>query len=536
MDRPLFDERYEILRRLGGGGMAEVHLARDEDLRRDVALKLLRQEYADDEVFLKLFRREARSAATLSHPNVVQVYDARRSADGRQYIVMEYVTGGTLKQRLAREGPLKPDEAVRLASHIAQALRAAHERGVVHRDVKSQNILMSKSGDAKVADFGIARAADATTISRPGAILGTAKYMSPEQATGAGATPRSDLYSLGVVLYEMLTRELPFEADDPAEVRARHVTEPPPYPRDANPEVPSAVDALVARLLAKDPDDRLGSAAELVEELRRVRKHRSQASTFPGSEASCVPLDPRGPIPRSAPRGIEPRGHHRGRAVRSLVALAALLALLGVLGWGFVGADERGVAAALGSLTNSLRAALENARQTLLGPQEVSVPDVEGLALSEARGRLGAAGLGTEVRRQQSSEEDAGRVLEQSVPSGRRVNEGSRVLLAVGKSPRPVSGEGVPVRGEVPDLVGLPYPEAEKTLEEAGFVLGGVEEAPSQTVPAGVIVAQEPRAGGEAPPGSAVTLTTSTGAEVAPSSASPTAPASASPSASPSPP
>ncbi|MDP9411932.1 MAG: protein kinase [Actinomycetota bacterium] len=289
MSRSLFDGRYEILRRLGGVGMAEVHLARDEHLGRDVALKVLRGRLAEDEVFLKRFRREARSAATLNHPNVVQVYDQRRSEDGRCYIAMEYVPGGTLKERIAREGPLDPAEASRLASQVAEALRAAHERGVVHRDVKSQNVLLSAAGDAKVADFGIARAADATTLSGPGAVLGTAKYMSPEQATGLVATPRSDLYSLGVVLYEMLTGELPFEADDPAQARAKHAVEPPPHPRDANPRVPEPMDALVTKLMAKDPEHRLGSAAELVEELGRVLGRSRNRSRPAASAEPAVP-------------------------------------------------------------------------------------------------------------------------------------------------------------------------------------------------------------------------------------------------------
>ena len=532
MDRTLFDGRYEVLRRLGGGGMAEVHLARDEVLGRGVALKTLRDRLAEDEVFLERFRREARSAATLNHPNVVQVYDQRRSEEGTYYIVMEHVPGGTLKERIAREGLLDPAEAARLASQVAEALRAAHERGVVHRDVKSQNVLITAAGDAKVADFGIARAADATTLSGPGAVLGTAKYMSPEQATGLVATPRSDLYSLGVVLYEMLTGELPFEADDPAQARAKHVVEPPPRPRNANPRVPEAMDALVTRLMAKDPEHRLGSAAELVDELRRVRDRPRPA----GSAEPVVP-QPAPILPPPAPRAADPRPRRR-RPLRVLAALAAFLALLGAIGWGLgTGAAGRGVAEVLGNFTDGGSGVLEGARRALLGPEEVAVPDVEGLTLRAARGRLYAVGLGAEVRPRESSDEDSGRVLEQSVPGGREVEEDSRVLLAVGEGPPSAENpDGKEARDEgVPDVVGLPYPEAERTLEEAGFGLGGVEEAPSETAPAGVIVGQDPKAGSAVDAGTPVFLTTSTGRPSAsatapgPASASPSAPASAVP-------
>ena len=528
MSQPLFDGRYEVLRRLGGGGMAEVHLARDEVLGRDVALKILRERLAKDEVFLKRFRREARSAATLNHPNVVQVYDQRRSQDGAYYIAMEHVSGGTLKERIAREGPLEPWEAARIGAQVAEALRAAHESGVVHRDVKSQNVLLTAAGDAKVADFGIARAADATTLSSPGAVLGTAKYMSPEQATGSVATPRSDLYSLGVVLYEMLTGVPPFEADDPAQARAKHVREPPPRLGEKNPAVPEAMDALVARLMAKDPAARPVSAAELADDLRRA------ATEKPAAEAP-VPIPPR---PPSRAADIGPRRGEALRVLAVLAALAALVALLGVAGWG-VGAGRfgGGVAEGPGDLVGGARGALEGVRRALLGPAEVVVPDVEGLPLGEARGRLSEAGLGAKTRSRQSFENEAGRVLEQSVPGGGEAEEGSRILLAVGGGPRSAgdSDEGEASGEGVPDLVGLSYSEAERALEGAGFVLGGVEEAPSETVPAGVIVSQDPEAGSAADAGTPVFLTTSTGrsstsaSAPASASASPSAPASAAP-------
>jgi eukaryotic-like serine/threonine-protein kinase len=526
VSRTLFDGRYEILGRLGGGGMAEVYLARDEHLGRDVALKILKERLAEDEVFLKRFRREAKNAATLNHPNVVQIYDQRDSGDGSCYIAMEYVPGGTLKQRIAREGALDPAEATRLALQVAEALRASHARGVVHRDVKSQNVLLDAAGDVKVADFGIARAADTTTLSGPNAVLGTAKYMSPEQASGSVATPRSDLYSLGIVLYEMLTGELPYRASDLAQARTEHAAGPPPRPRDANPGVPEAMDALVARLMARDPDLRLGTAAELVEELRRTQDRPRPAAL----ERPLVPQRTPSP-PTPAPRAADPKQRRR-RPGWLLAALAALLVLLGVLAWGLgpgtVGRDASGV---VGDLADRARGALAGAGRALGGPEEVSVPDVEGMTRSEARERLSAAGLGARTHSRESPEEKAGRVLEQSVPGGREVEEGSKILLAVGEG-RPSTGTpGDAPREEarnesVPDLVGLTYPEAEEALQAAGFVLGGVREVPSETIPAGVIVRQEPRAGSAATAGAPVFLTTSTGTTGAPTSASPSATAS----------
>jgi hypothetical protein len=459
-------------------------------------------------MFVKRFLREARAAATLNHPNVVQVYDQRRSKDGRYYIAMEYVPGGTLKQRLAQEGALDPAEAARLGAQVAEALQAAHARGVIHRDVKSQNVLLSAAGDAKVADFGIARAADATTLSSPGSILGTAKYMSPEQATGSVVTSRSDLYSLGVVLYEMLTGELPFEADDFAQALARHAAEPPPRPRDANPGVPGAMDALVARLMDKDPERRPGSAAEIVDELRLAQNPPHQAWIQPP------------PAPRAASPG--PR---RRWPLWLLAALAVLLVVIGAVGLGL------GPRAIGRDLTGAIGNIADGAGRALQGQQEVAVPDVEGLTEGEARGRLSAAGLGARVRSRESSEGNAGKVLEQSVPHGKQVEKGSRILLAVGEGQPSAGTPREKTRGErVPDLVGMSYPEAEGTLRAAGFVLGGVKEVPSRTAPEGVIVGQDPGAGSSASAGAQVFLTTSTGI---PTSPSPSASATASPSASP---
>src|SRR5215210_2323670 len=239
MQQTLIDDRYTLVEPLGGGGMAKVYLAHDEVLGRDVALKILMDMYAEDEEFVERFRREARSAASLSHPNIVQVYDQGRSEDGAYYIAMEYVAGGTLKDRIVRDGAIEPGAATGVGSQIADALQAAHEKGVIHRDIKPQNVLVTGTGDVKVTDFGIARAAS-SPLTATSAVLGTAGYMSPEQAMGEPVGPQSDLYSLGVVLYEMLTGDIPYRAESPIAQAMMHVNERPRSPREVNPEDPEA--------------------------------------------------------------------------------------------------------------------------------------------------------------------------------------------------------------------------------------------------------------------------------------------------------
>ena len=234
--RTVLDDRYDVVRPLGSGGMGEVYLARDRVLGRDVALKVLRRQYAGDDEFAERFKREAMSAASLSHPNIVQVYDRGETEEAASYIAMEYVPGGTLKERISREGPLEAADAAGLGVQVAEALGAAHDRGMVHRDVKPQNVLLTARGGAKVADFGIARAGSSATISTTGSVMGTAGYMSPEQALGKPATPKSDLYSLGVVLYEALTGELPYTADNPIAVSMKHVNEPLTAPHRTKPQ------------------------------------------------------------------------------------------------------------------------------------------------------------------------------------------------------------------------------------------------------------------------------------------------------------
>ena len=337
----IIGNRYVPSHLLGSGGMAKVYLAHDELLGREVALKILREEYARDEEFSERFRREAQSAASLSHPHIVQLYDYEEEENGPSYLAMEYVSGGTLGDLLLRDGALGCAEAARLASEVAEALGFAHERGVIHRDVKPHNVLLSAAAqEAKVADFGIARVASTGTISRTSTVLGTAKYMSPEQAMGEPVGPASDLYSLGVVLYEMLTGRVPFEAQTPVGVAMRHVSETPRPAKELNPGVPEGMDAVVMRLLAKRAEDRYGSAFELVEDLRRVRE--GLPPSFVGAEEHSKKTVR---VPAAAPYGSNSslRKGYAGRKLRWAMAatLAALLALLVALGWASSKTPER---------------------------------------------------------------------------------------------------------------------------------------------------------------------------------------------------
>ena len=349
MRQTVVDGRYVLLAPSGSGGMARVYRAHDKVLGRDVALKVLRRQFAEDAGFVQSFRREARSAAALSHPNIVPIYDLGRSEDGDYYIAMEYVSEGTLKERIAARGALGARAAASVALQIAEALGAAHERGTIHRDVKSQNVLVTETGDAKVADFGIARASSATIVAdaaRTASVLGTANYISPEQAMGEPVDPRSDLYSLGVVLYEMLTGEVPYSADTPVAVAMKHVSEPPREPREADPEVPEGISAVVAKLLAKKPEDRYRDAAELAEDLRRIRDGLPPAFSGVAGSDGEKGADGGRTVAATPARPLAGVGNGKGRRGLPLpIALSAvvvLLLLLGALGRNVVGDWEDG--------------------------------------------------------------------------------------------------------------------------------------------------------------------------------------------------
>lgn len=489
--------------------MGEVYLARDQILDRDVALKVLRRQYAGDDEFAERFKREAMNAASLSHPSIVQVYDRGRTEDGAAYIAMEYVPGGTLKERITREGPLETSVAASIGSQVAEALEAAHANGVVHRDIKPQNVLLTEKGDAKVGDFGIARAASAVTISQTGSVMGTASYMSPEQALGKPATPKSDLYSLGIVLYEAITGELPYTAENPIAVSMKHVNEPLRPPREVNPEIPEGMNAVVVKLLAKNPDDRYADASELADDLDRVQRGVAPAAAGLVTGESNPPRTnpPRTPAQATTVEAAAPAAppSRRGRLPLPvfLLMLLALIGLVWILSLPFH--DLR-----LGDLLGG-------------SAQGVEVPSVEGLSRDRAVQQLDAAGLGTEIRQQESSDANAGRVLDQRPSGGQTAERNSNVLLTVGAGSSNVV---------VPEVVGLNISDAESELVQAGLSVGSRTEIPSESAPEGEVIEQYTAPGTAVAPGTTVNLGISSGPSPTPASGDPAS--SASPSASPS--
>lgn len=523
MTQVLIDSRYILSHPLGGGGTAEVFLARDEALDRDVALKMLKKKYAENEEFIRRFRREARSAASLNHPHVVVVHDWGRSEDGAYYMAMEFAPGGTLKERILEDGPLAPSTAAKIASQIAQALVVAHGRGVIHRDVKPQNVLFAETGEAKVADFGIARAATATTTSRSELILGTAAYMSPEQVKGESVGPRSDLYSLGVVLYEMLTGEEPYGTDHPVNVAMKHVTEPPRSPKEANPEVPEGIDAITLRLLAKDPTNRYGSAADLVGDLRRVGN--GLAPAFAAAEPSAanravlpaplVPAGPGGAGSRVGPLAVYGRPFSRLPLALATV-FVALFVVLGAASWGpWWDSQEQARAQDVASGTlDGFGEASEGGERTsvpvkIASDAEKSVPvetafDAENLPEDEGQQSPTTGIPSPEFANDHFMSGDA--VLEDD-PVHRAPGMGApgtwntELDAAVGSEPE---------RVDVPEVSGGSAEEAARNLSDAGLVVAGMA-AHRSPEPSGTVVGTDLPVASAVERGTAVLIVVSSG-------------------------
>jgi serine/threonine protein kinase/beta-lactam-binding protein with PASTA domain len=503
----LFDGRYRILRKLGSGGMANVYLAEDEDLGRRVAIKILNERYAGDDLFIERFRREAKSAAGLSHPNIVSIYD-RGEAEGTYYIAMEVIEGRSLKELILTRGALPISGAISHAKQLLEAVGFAHRHGIIHRDIKPHNVLVSADQQAKaneprlkVTDFGIARQS-ASQMTEAGSIMGTAQYLSPEQARGAPVTAASDLYSAGIVLYEMLTGKVPFTGDSAVEIAMRHVNDTPAPPSTLRPEIPFELDLIVLRALAKDPGDRYQTAEEFIEDLEReeaglpLSRATATAATalLAGSatgEATELlsesptrvvttpppPTAPRRPPDYPPPSPYDEPPKKRRRWVPWLL-VALLIAAAGLAGWW----------------------AYNQIQQQLEERTPVGVPLVEGIPEELAVQRIEAAELEAEVEREPSIRVDEGIVIEQSPREGTQVAQGSTVTITVSSGPRQV---------EVPRLIGLTYDEAVDRLDDVGLEPRRVEVFSQR--PANEVINQSPRAGERVDEGSQVEVRVSKG-------------------------
>ena len=479
-DSPL-DGRYALRQRLGGGGMADVYLAEDLTLRRPVAVKILKAELAADPDLVERFRIEAQAAAQLNHPSIVAVFD-RGATGSSTYIVMEYVCGETLKQRVRRTGRLAPEQAIRTTLAVLAALEAAHGRHIVHRDVTSANVLIDDADRVKVADFGIARLGG-STLTRTGTMLGTSAYLSPEQAQGRQADERSDLYSLGVVLFEMLTGRLPFTGDSDVAVAVQHASTAPPDPRSFVPGLPEALVAVVAKALSKAPDARYQTAAEFAAALRLARAPEPAlaAMASPVSPplavtavaAEATTLADAGPT-RQMRAGERPAPPRRRRASRRWIALL------------FVAI---GVAVAVWALATFVLGA------------GVKVPALAGRTQEDAVAALTRVGLKPVVHEVWADGVDAGDVVRQRPTAGAEVDDGVKVDVWVSRGPLHIPA---------PDLAGQSANTAAATLEEQ-VLTGRRRKAASESAPEGEVFRQRPAAGTVVARGDTVTYWVSTG-------------------------
>lgn len=539
--------RYRIGERIGGGGMALVYRAEDMQLGREVAVKVLRSQFGSDEDFVRRFRREAQNAASLSHPNVVQIYDVGRE-DDQHYIVMELVEGKTLKALIQEQGPLPVAQAARIAGEILRALDHAHAQRIVHRDIKPHNILISKDGRVKVTDFGIARATTTDTVTHTGSIMGSAHYFSPEQANGQVTGDRSDIYSVGIVLYEMVTGTVPFQGESPITVALKHIRERPVSPAQLNPEVPVELEQIILRALEKEPDDRYPSAAAMGEALVKfVQDHEAglthmHSGDFPTMDLRA--MKSRKHLLEGGPDG-EPEppagGRRRSRTWAWVLAIAlVVVGITGVGAWAFIRFLEVPtvqVPNVVGDHLKDAQEELEAAGLTWtmgveeyndqvpqnhvirtqpepgtlvkknrkiqldlsIGQEMKQVPDVRNQTVEEATAVLESELFQVEVT-EEPNRAPEGQVVDQLPTPLTSLKAGSTVNLVVSSGPL-----------RVPKLAGQTLEQARQMLGAAGLKPGEVTYVPDATNPKDVVLSSDPPQDAAVDPGQVVNLTASQG-------------------------
>ncbi len=485
--------RYDIGVLLGRGGMAEVHLGRDARLGRSVAVKMLRPDLARDPSFQARFRREAHSAASLNHPSVVAVYDTGEdefAGNPVPYIVMEYVEGSTLRELLSSGSKLVPERALEIVDSVLDALAYSHQQGIVHRDIKPANVMLTDAGDVKVMDFGIARAvADAgATMTQTSAVIGTAQYLSPEQARGEQVDARSDLYSTGCLLFELLTGRPPFVGDSPVSVAYQHVREAPVQPSQLDPDVPASADAIVLKALAKDRTDRYQTADDMRRDIAAALAGRPVAAVVPPvaaadrtqamSRTTVLPGTTTIPAVEGRRHTEPPRDGRGGRVLGYIllgIAVVAVFVIAALIARSLIGGG---------------------------GATQVAVPDVRGISVQAAQDKLQAEGLKLGQQTQQNDKNVAeGDVIDQSPESGNQVDQGGSVNVVVSSGVKETT---------VPTLVGLSLDQARQALREAGLELGDSSSKPSDQ-DRNTVIKVIPNEGETVPDGSRVDVTYASG-------------------------
>jgi serine/threonine protein kinase len=491
LEGSVIGNRYKIQEKIGNGGMATVYKALDQILNRYVAVKVLREEFTTDEEFIKRFNAEAQSAARLTHPNIVSVYDVGQEYN-IYYIVMELIQGKTLKQIIEEDGHLSWKWAVNIAIQIASALEMAHKNNIIHRDIKPHNIMITEDGVAKVTDFGIAKAVSNSTITAFGTTLGSVHYFSPEHARGGYTDSKSDLYSLGVVMYEMVTGKVPFDADTPVSIALKHMQEEPVPPIKVNKEIPFAVNQIILKAMKKDPNERYQNASEMIKDLNIALKRPEggfvEERNFEDSFTRRIPTvnvsDNRNGNIKSDNEEEKPKGkiatffyNHPKTKVASIIALFVLIF----------------VATLVITLTviNSS------------SPKDVQIPNVVNLTQEEAKQRIEQLKLKFAYKEEYSADVEAGHVISQDPQyiNNYSVKEGSTVTVVISKGME---------QTKVPKVIGMEYSKAESALTEAGLEVEKVEET-SQKVEAGYVISQEIDANTEVQKGTKIKIHVSTG-------------------------